>query len=331
MVAEQMSAPKVSVILPTYNRAKLLGTAMESVLGQSFGDLELLVVDDGSEDDTEALVRGYQEADERVHYLRGEHRGISAALNAGIRVAQGKYVARMDSDDQWLPELLETEVAILEARPEIGLVYALAQWANADMVPQPNRILGVAPHFPNDALRSMLWINLTCSITQLLRRECFDLVGLFDESLVTSMEWEMQLRVAFHYQIVFVDRVLALVRDHDQRTTGGRKPAYAAFLGSRHKVLDKFFSRTDLPPHVAAMKTVAYRNVYVYGGVVSLESGDWRGAFPFFLRAVRRGGNPAATVARILWFTLGAPILERTAAGRNFLRRDSQRRSLRRA
>jgi len=105
-----MNTPKVSVIVPTYNRASLLGTAIESVLAQTFRDLEVVVVDDGSSDATEALVRHYEAADARVRYLAQQHRGISAAMNTGIRASRGQYIARVDSDDQWLPQLLETAV-----------------------------------------------------------------------------------------------------------------------------------------------------------------------------------------------------------------------------
>src|ERR1700733_15378431 len=109
-----MSTPKVSVIVPTWNRVSLLGTAIESVLAQTFRDLEVVIVDDGSVDATESLVRRHQQTDERIRYVRQEHRGISAAMNAGIRESRGRYIARLDSDDQWLPDLLETEVAILD-------------------------------------------------------------------------------------------------------------------------------------------------------------------------------------------------------------------------
>ena len=145
----------------------------------------MLVVDDGSTDDTAALLRRYQEKDARVCYLPKDHRGISAAMNAGIRAARGQFIARVDSDDQWLPDMLETEVAILEARPEIGFVYAKGQWCNSDLVPYRDTV-GHAPHFPGDRIRSMLWGDPTCNITVMARRECFDRAGFFDESLQSS-------------------------------------------------------------------------------------------------------------------------------------------------
>jgi glycosyltransferase involved in cell wall biosynthesis len=316
---------KVSVILPTYDRATLLSTAIESVLGQSFRELELVVVDDGSADDTEALVRRYQDADARVRYLRQVHRGISAAMNTGIRAASGELIARIDSDDRWLPDLLETEVAILEARPEIGLVYSRGQWTDENLNPLSTTV-GQPPHFSNDTLRSMLWSDVTCSVTVVARRECFDRAGFFDESLATSEDWDMWLRTAFHYDLVFVDRVLVHVRRHEGNATSTQVPSLAAFLGSRRKVLDKFFSRGDLSPRIAGMRSVAYRNLYIYEGNIWVAVGEWKRALGAFGRAARSGANPAGTVARIAWFNVVHPILGRSAAGRDFLRWESNQR-----
>jgi glycosyltransferase involved in cell wall biosynthesis len=317
--------PKVSVIIPTYNRASLLGTAIESVLAQSFHDLEVVIVDDGSADATESLVSRYRETDVRVRYVAQQHRGISAAMNTGIRESRGQYIARVDSDDRWLPELLATEVAILESHPEIGLVYSKGQWTNSDLSPLQD-VIGHAPHFPDDILRSMLWGDPTCNITVVVRRECFDRVGLFDESLTASEDWDMWLRTAVYYRFFFVDRILSLVRGHEGSTTGAHSQSFAAFLGLRGKVLDKFFARADLAPEIAAMKTMAYRNLYVFEGNMWIGAGKWGLAFRAFTRAVRTGGAPLDTLARILWFGLGARVLGRTSAGRHLMQWDSARR-----
>jgi glycosyltransferase involved in cell wall biosynthesis len=325
-----MSTPKVSVIVPTWNRVSLLGTAIESVLTQGFRDLEVVIVDDGSADATELLVRRYQETDARVRYVAQEHRGISAAMNTGIRESRGQYIARIDSDDQWLPELLETEVAVLEARPEIGLVYSKGQWATSDLSPLTDAI-GHAPHFPDDTLRSMLWGDPTCNITAVVRRECFDRAGLFDESLKASEDWDMWLRTAVYYRFFFVDRVLSLVRGHDGSTTNAQSQSFAAFLGLRGKVLDKFFARGDLAPEIVAMKTVAYRNLYVFEGNMWIGAGNWGRASAAFARAVRTGGAPLETLARIAWFSLAARVLSKTRAGRQLMQWDSARRLRNRA
>jgi GT2 family glycosyltransferase len=118
------SKPKVSVITPTYNRADLLPRAIESVLSQDFDDLELLIVDDGSTDNTGDVVGEFQIRDHRLRYLKlPRNRGIGFARDAGLRHAVGKYVGWVDSDDLWLPSKLRTQVAVLENHPEIEILF----------------------------------------------------------------------------------------------------------------------------------------------------------------------------------------------------------------
>ena len=116
-----MSAPRVSVVIPTYNRGRYLTTAIDSVLGQTLAGAEIVVVDDGSTDDTEARVRAYGG---RVVYLRTAHLGAALARNAGMAAARGDYIAWLDDDDTYLPCKLELQAAILDAFPEVGFVYS---------------------------------------------------------------------------------------------------------------------------------------------------------------------------------------------------------------
>jgi glycosyltransferase involved in cell wall biosynthesis len=119
-------APRITIILPTYNRERYLPEAIESILGQTFRDFELIIVDDGSTDSTPALVDAID--DDRVRYFAQPHSGLSAALNAAMRHARGEYIARLDSDDLFLPDAIATLVAGLEVRPEADLIWARARW-----------------------------------------------------------------------------------------------------------------------------------------------------------------------------------------------------------
>ncbi|MHC4695994.1 MAG: glycosyltransferase family 2 protein [Planctomycetota bacterium] len=119
-----MSAPTVSIIVPTYNRAELLPRALDSITAQTFDDWEIVLVDDGSTDDTEALATEYgRRLGDRFIYVRQSHAGCAAARNGGIDVCRGRFVAFLDSDDEYLPRKLERQLALFECRPELGLVY----------------------------------------------------------------------------------------------------------------------------------------------------------------------------------------------------------------
>ena len=118
------SPPTVSVVMPTYNRADLLPRTIASILSQDYDDLELLIVDDGSSDNTTEVIREIQEQDSRLRYLQlPENRGIGFAREAGLQHLSGKYIALADSDDLWLPGKLKAQVNVLEKHTRIGILF----------------------------------------------------------------------------------------------------------------------------------------------------------------------------------------------------------------
>jgi GT2 family glycosyltransferase len=316
--------PAVSVLVPVWNRERWVREAIDCVLAQTFTDFEVIVVDDGSTDGTCDVLAAVD--DPRVLVLHGEHGGVSAAMNRGLARARGRYVARLDSDDVWLPDLLATQVGVLETRPEIGVAYARAQGMRADGTLTTD-VWGIAPRHPGDDLASMVEGDFTCNITTVARREHLERVGGFDESLRTSEDWDLWLRVARHARFAFTDRVLAHFRWHEGNLTGPGSPAGAA-LEERTRVLDKLFADPDLPPRIRAMAPVAYRNVHVGVGLLRLSRREWRGAGRAFGRALATGANPIGTLARIGWFTLDWWYLSHRPWGRRFI--DWQSRTRRR-
>lgn len=212
MISE--SGPLVTVIIPTYNRADLLPRAVKSVLSQSYRNLECLIVDDASTDNTEEVVRGLD--DERVVYIRHERNsGQSAARNTGIAHASGELVALLDSDDEWLPGKLAKQVALMEASPkQVGVVHCMhyARYASknrqleikgpADFTGEvyPKLLRGVCP-------------SLMSSV--LVKRECFENCGTLDESLLSFVDYDLWLRVAQRYQFACVPEFLTVVYQHE--------------------------------------------------------------------------------------------------------------------
>ncbi len=299
--------------MPTFNRERYIGEAIDSVLAQSFGDSELLVVDDGSTDGTEAVVSAV--ADARVRYVRQPHRGISAAMNRGLAEARGEYVARLDSDDVWLPELLATQVAVLDVRPEVGAATARAHGMRADGTLN-GQVLGIPPRYPDDGLRSLVYADFTCNITTVARRACLERAGDYDETFSTNEDWDIWLRAARYGAIAFTDRVLARFRSHAGNITGLASPLHSRTLEERTAVLDKLFRDPTLPPAVRAMRATAYRNVHVDVGMRWLDARAYRRARRAFGRALTCGANPLVTALRISWFVLQGEVLGRSAWGR---------------
>ena len=306
------NVPLVSVLMPAYCREQYIGEAIASILSQTFAGWELIVVDDGSDDGTAAVVDGV--ADARVRLLRQKHLGIGAALNAGLAVARGELVARLDSDDIWLPEMLETQLAALEKGAGVGLAYARGQAMDAGGRPMRD-LWGVPLSHPDDAFRSMLLGDSTCNITVVVRRASLDRAGPFDESMRTNEDWDMWLRVARQRcRFVFTDRVLARFRRHEGQISEG--PTRDADRADRVKVLDKLFQDPTLPAEIRALRGLAYSNVATGNGLVWLVERKYRLAAGSFTLALGLSPRPLMTAVRIAWFSLRWRILDRSSWGR---------------
>jgi glycosyltransferase involved in cell wall biosynthesis len=213
----------VSVVIPTYNRAHTVVDAIRSVLTQSFGNLELIVVDDGSTDDTAVRVGAI--TDTRLRFVRGRHGGVSAARNLGVTRATGDLVAFLDSDDLWHTDKLACEVGFLAGHPEVDAVFSDLEKRHGDRVYPSfmrqtavfSRLLAGIQHpdgliLEPRAMRLCLLEEVPIKPSALvLRRRAFDSVGGFDETWSSSEDWEFLLRLAREHRFAYVDRPLAVL------------------------------------------------------------------------------------------------------------------------
>jgi glycosyltransferase involved in cell wall biosynthesis len=207
-------SPEVSVIIPTWNRRDLIVRAIDSVLAQTRPVAEVIVVDDGSTDGTgEILAQRY---DDRIIYVHQVNAGVSAARNRGLALARGRYLALLDSDDAWLPEKTARQIALLEADPSLGMVLCDVRREDRD-----GRLIDLFERrrqIPTDgpALRWVLQDPALAPVSALFRREVYETVGGFDESLRTAEDLDFHLRVAARWPIGVVPEALArAMRDHD--------------------------------------------------------------------------------------------------------------------
>jgi glycosyltransferase involved in cell wall biosynthesis len=193
-----------SVVMPTYNSAATVEAAITSVLKQTRPDFELIVSDDGSMDDTVAVVEQFVQQDERISLVRQPHRGASAARNAAIARAIGKYVSLLDSDDLWLPRYLEAMAATLTANPEAGVAHTDAWVLYNDIKKVARGSLmkawepQIVPREPLEFLRAMLESANFLYYSVTIRRPVLVEVGGFDERIQASVDYELWLRIAAH-------------------------------------------------------------------------------------------------------------------------------------
>lgn len=229
----------VSIILPTYNRADKVGKAIKSVLAQSYTDFELLVIDDGSTDQTEAIVTAYE--DKRVHYYRMEENGgQSRARNCGMQMAQYDYLAFEDSDDLWRPGKLKAQMdAIRYAKQDVGMVYHKFRYdlGEGHGMILPDEKIPLEKKSGN-IYAQLLWDNLVGMPTMLLKRECVDVVGGLDESFRCLEDYDFALRITKRYNAIFLDEIYLDAQYSVSGVSGGDTGQYliaSCFLLAKYK------------------------------------------------------------------------------------------------
>lgn len=207
----------VSVVIPTYNREHMIVDALESVRRQSYRPLHIVVVDDGSNDNTQKVVEAWSEKnrdlDIESRYVFQENSGGNVARNNGIKNSTGKLIAFLDSDDLWHPEKVAKQIEIFENKPKTGAVYCGLQHVDLEtssLISKPNR------SYPTgDLLDQILVSDVTApTSTYMVRKSVFDQVGMFDEDLQARQDWDMWIRIAAEFEIGCVPQVLVDFREH---------------------------------------------------------------------------------------------------------------------
>ncbi len=231
--ATERTAPIVSVVLPTYNRGWCLKGAIDSVLDQNFGRFELIVVDDGSIDDTSRLLSAYGD---RLRIIRQQNRGVSAARNSGIRAARGKAIALLDSDDSWLPGKLTAQVDYFNAHRDALICQTEEIWVRNGVRVNPGK-----RHRKEAGMifERSLALCLVSPSAVMMRKSLLDEVGLFDERLPACEDYDLWLRIAWKHPVHLIDRPLIIKRGgHTDQLS--RMPELDKFrIQSIYKLLDR--------------------------------------------------------------------------------------------
>lgn len=213
-----MTTPKLSIIIPTYNRAQYLREAIDSVLSQTYRDFEIIVVDDGSTDNTKEVAKKWELLD-KVKYFYQENKGPAAARNRGIKEAMGDYIAFLDADDLWLPEKLEKQVEYLKERPDVSLV--ASEFEIIDEVGHSNGYSQRRKKIPVDGfILKYIFQHYLLLSTIMVKKDTFKTVGLFNEELINAEDTDILLRIAKHFKIGLLDEYLVKHREHKVSLTG---------------------------------------------------------------------------------------------------------------
>lgn len=256
-------SPCLSVVIPAYNVADFIVAAVRSALGQTWRDLEVIVVDDGSPDDTVSRLADID--DPRLCIVRQENRGLAGARNAGVLAARGQFLGFLDGDDLWYPQKAERQLAVMQAEPQIGITFSHSAYIDVDGR-ETGQLLTSRLSEPN--LRNMILRNETGNgSTPIVRRECFEIAGLFNEAIRNGDEQEMWVRVLHRtpYRMRLVPEVLTAYRirpgsltldfEHFLLHTGAIVDIFEASIpGLSHRLLRRARAETY---RIAARKALA--------------------------------------------------------------------------
>jgi glycosyltransferase involved in cell wall biosynthesis len=271
---------KVSVIIPTYNRAHYICEALDSALAQTYQNVEIVVVDDGSTDGTRAVLKGYGD---KIRYYYQENQGLSAALNFGIEKSSGQYLAFLGDDDIWLPGKLEVQVALLETHPEIGMVHA--DIIILDEGPKDSRFRRRKLPRPMPSgyiLPELIIKNVIACPTVVVRRSCLDEVGFFDLDNKLSQDYDLWLRIARRFPITYLDRPLAIYRWHLNNLSQTRVNQMQDHLNAIRKVLHNTPGVVDGADRDVVHFAIDFKTAYM-----CFDKGSYREARRYFTKALR--------------------------------------------
>lgn len=209
--------PLVSVIIPNYNYERYLREAIDSALGQTYPNIEVIIVDDGSHDGSREIIESYGD---KITPVFQQNQGVSAARNNGVATCRGEFVAFLDADDIWVPEKIERQMAEFQTHDRVGLVHC-----SMTLITPDGRVIGEISQGQDGAVAHefLLFergVVIGAASTAIVLRKAFDEVGGFDKRLSTAADWDFCYRLSTNYEIGFVREPLALYRMHGSNMHG---------------------------------------------------------------------------------------------------------------
>jgi glycosyltransferase involved in cell wall biosynthesis len=263
--------PKVTVVIPAYNAMQFLPKTVESVLAQTFSDWELLIVNDGSSDNIVQWATHI--TDDRVKLISQKNQGVSAARNTGIMQSSGEYLAFLDADDLWKPTKLEKQVRRFEEYPAAGLVYT---WTTlVDALGKPIK-RAIASQLEGNVWEQILVANMIGNgSSAMIRRSCFETVGMFDPKLSSAADRDMWIRIASCYPFAVVKEPLTLWRQH----TNSMSKNCQSMMQDLREVIEKNFQ--SVPLDLLHLRNRSYSYMHLYQSWNAVDNGNLEQATHF--------------------------------------------------
>ncbi len=272
--------PKVSVIIPVYDRLQYLKQAISSVLSQTYRDFEIIIVDDGSPLNVRDILEPYGT---RVRYFRYENRGQAAARNSGIRQAKGEYIALLDDDDTWLPDRLETQVPVLDKNQALAFICSetLIMDAAGHIIGHHRKVPGPGREL-RDTFDDLYAGNFISTLTVLIRKTHLLAAGGFDEELRSTEDYDLWLRLAKKHPFIYLNRPLAIYRRYK-----GQHTTDSGLFDLRIRNTIKVLSKSELSHDIGFLRRrIRKARVYHYYAYLYRKEGQYWKAGVNYCRAV---------------------------------------------
>lgn len=294
------SNPKVSIIIPVYNGERYVAQAIQSALAQTYKNIEIIVVNDGSTDSSYEKTKPYLPF---VKYIFQENQGVAAARNKAIKNSSGEFIAFLDQDDLWLPEKLELQVDYLLRNPDVGLVHSNMSYINEEgqpterdsVFPFPTNLSGSC--FPELFIRNQIAI-----LTVLLRRDCLDKVGLFNEQFSGVDDYDLLLRVSRYYPVGYINQSLAGYRLHGSNTSRD----WLGITLTRLRIIESLLETYPEIRSELGKKTVSDRLFQLYCEVAHqyCHKNEHKAAIEYWKKGITEHPAKLGLYFKVIWCTI---------------------------
>ncbi|HDQ07486.1 MAG TPA: glycosyltransferase [Methanoculleus sp.] len=269
-------AMKFSIITPSYNQGVFIEETILSVLNQEWDDIELIVMDGGSKDNTLEILSRY---DQRIIWRSEPDNGQTDAINKGLRLCTGDIIAYLNSDDTYEPGVFRLVADHFAAHPECDMVFGAVH--HIDPASNVIETLSPGPLDLEEYLRANFYLPQP---TVFFRRRVFEEIGFFDDSLNLGMDLDYWLRVVLKFRIDYIPKVLANARIYPEAKSSAMRHLY---VEERRRILDKFFSSPDVPEEIRAKKDTFYSNIYLHGSYDNFCIGHYRDCLHYLNKSIR--------------------------------------------
>lgn len=288
-------SPKVSVLLPTFNRAHIICGAIESIQKQTFSDWELIVMDDGSKDNTREVINRLMETDLRIRYVYKENEGLSATRAKAVGHARGEYITLIDDDDFYLPCKLELQAKYLDENPDAGLVYSYVDQVDGNKT--------FVRKLPVEPARDFYDLANECTVqtaSVMIRKKCFEEIGTFRTDLRGIDDYEMWLRISRSYKIGFLPETVALYVRHQNNMGSNAQLRYDSLMDLYRLLLSWNLTSREKS---RVLQTCALRSYW--HASLCLDQGKYSEAARLFARALRYRPLIGSSIS---WARYGNPV-----------------------